>query len=279
MINYSPIEEFYSGIRKDQAEPCKAGRFFFLTSGHKEAWLLIHGYAGYPGELVYPALDLFEAGFDVFVPRLPGCGCSGEDFLKSDEEEWKRLARNAVSYLKKHYEKVNILGHSMGAAIAIACFFKDPEVNKIILAAPALNRFWLNEENVAFYEANKEKRLDTPVFWEHSDLYHLHYEGVPADDFFLGREYWSHFYPRQYYAMERLENEALEVLKDTDHEALILRPLADQAISLPSLELYRKLNQTTPVIDIPLGTHFLFYDIAESAEVLARQAVVEYALK
>ena len=47
----------------------------------EKAVLLVHGFTGYPGELVRPAEDLYEKGFDCFVPRLPGHGTTGKDFI------------------------------------------------------------------------------------------------------------------------------------------------------------------------------------------------------
>ena len=85
---------------------------------HNECWLFIHGYRGIPGELVRPAIDLYEAGFDVFVPRLPGHGTSWQDFTRTRSRDWMGLAENALKDLSRRYDKVHLLGHSMGTAMA-----------------------------------------------------------------------------------------------------------------------------------------------------------------
>ena len=120
VYEYSVPNKWYKGLYKDQ-QPCRsAARPFSLIHEQptKECWLLIHGYRGYPGELVRPAVDLYDAGFDVFVPRLPGHGTCGNDFIRSCGDDWIGVIRNGINDLKNRYDKVNLLGHSMGTSIA-----------------------------------------------------------------------------------------------------------------------------------------------------------------
>ena len=113
--------KWYDGVYEDRKAPCRAGRSFTLQ--HKEgsdtAVLLIHGYTGYPGELVRPAEDLYNLGFDIYAPRLPGHGTTGEDFAKTTRKDWVAVAVNAAKDLRSRYGTFYILGHSMGGAIAV----------------------------------------------------------------------------------------------------------------------------------------------------------------
>ena len=145
IFNYSVPAEWYEGVYADKRECCKAARSFCLlhksrsdsdlangsnlidgsephsephNGPHNECWLFIHGYRGIPGELVRPAIDLYEAGFDVFVPRLPGHGTSWQDFTRTRSRDWMGLAENALKDLSRRYDKVHLLGHSMGTAMA-----------------------------------------------------------------------------------------------------------------------------------------------------------------
>ena len=105
MISYSVPISWYEGVFHDGESPCNAGRSFSMIHEEKssKAVLLVHGYAGYPGEMVRPARDLHAAGFDVFVPRLPGCGTSGNDFALSRRKDWLTVVRNALESLKSDY--------------------------------------------------------------------------------------------------------------------------------------------------------------------------------
>lgn len=106
-LNYSVSEKWYQNVYSDKKECRSSARSFSLTHDKRtnECWLLIHGYRGYPGELVRPAEDLFNIGFDVFVPRLPGNGTSSDDFIKTKGKDWITLAQNALDDLSKQYEK------------------------------------------------------------------------------------------------------------------------------------------------------------------------------
>ena len=101
--SFSVPSSWYDGLFKDNGNVVKASRPFTLL--HKEksrkAVLLIHGFTGYPGEMVRPAEDLYLAGFDVFVPRLPGHGTTGKDFMKSGKEDWVGLLKMPCRLLRK----------------------------------------------------------------------------------------------------------------------------------------------------------------------------------
>lgn len=104
--------------------------------GAAEAVLLIHGFSGYPGELLPLARALASAGYAVAAPRLPGHGTSRRDFLQAKAEDWARRAYDAYLDLSAEYGTVHVGGHSMGAllAAAIAASFGAP---RLILLAPA----------------------------------------------------------------------------------------------------------------------------------------------
>ena len=75
---------------------------------------VFHGYTGYPGELMLPAKLLYESGFDVFIPRYPGHGTSGEDFSNSNSTMWVNRALKAYRDIEQDYETISLIGHSMG---------------------------------------------------------------------------------------------------------------------------------------------------------------------
>jgi carboxylesterase len=133
------ISDFAEHHYQDKAPVRKSARPWAMI--HEEAVakavLLCHGYTGYPGELIRPGTDLFAAGFDVYCPRYPGHGTSGNDFLASRAEDWIGTAYDAFAYLAQRYEHVSVVGHSMGGAIAtiIADAF---DADTLALLAPAL---------------------------------------------------------------------------------------------------------------------------------------------
>lgn len=109
----------------------------FRIINFRKAVLLIHGFAG--GSYDYGDfgndLQLFR-NFDVYTFTLPGHDkpkinkVSQEDWIKSAEMQMEKIIQNG-------YKRIYVIGHSMGGIIASHLASKYPEVNKLVLAAPA----------------------------------------------------------------------------------------------------------------------------------------------
>lgn len=282
IFDYSVPDEWYRGVYRDRKQCCSAARPFSLIHKAKadECWLIIHGYRGYPGEFVRPATDLFEEGFDVYVPRLPGHGTCGKDFIRSHSKDWMGLAANAVNDLKRKYSKVHLLGHSMGTAMAAIIGCPDSEIGKIVYVSPSFENLQMP------WKARIALRLLSPFtpkvncHWHPSSKYHLHYENAPCGEMYLGGEYWTWFFTRQLPEYYRILKKGLKALRGNAHEHLVICPGRDRIISLPSLELYREAvgdSQNYTIVDN--GTHSLFYDKDPVAEQQAVEAVISFARK
>lgn len=280
IFEYSVPEQWYQGVYHDKMQCRKAARSFSLLHERKteECWLLIHGYRGYPGELVRPAIDLFREGYDVFVPRLPGHGTCAKDFIRSHSKDWMGLAANAVADLKRRYSKVHLLGHSMGTAMVAILACGDPEIGKIVYVSPSFENLQMS------WHARLTLRvisLFTPkvnCHWHPSSKYHLHYEDAPCDELYLGGEYWTWFFTRQLPEYYKLMKLGLKAIGENHHEHLVICPGRDRTISLPSLELYKKaVGERQSYVIIENGTHSLFYDKDSRAEESAVEAVISFA--
>ena len=274
VFRYSVPLPWYEGVYQDRTAPCKAGRSFTLA--HKErtdkAVLLVHGYAGYPGELVRPARDLYEAGFDIYTPRLPGCGTTGKDFSASTGKDWLGVVLNAASDLRSRYKTLCVLGHSLGTALVILAS-QRVHFDRIVLAAPAVSE---KAPSIMIRVASIfRKRIPKP--WQSDPSYVLYYEDAPSDDAYLGREYWSWNYTKQSYELLRLMHEGWKAAKSLSVPTLIISGGEDLVVGP---EPARILDQTIPAehkaIMINECTHFPFYDKDKEGEKKAVQAVLEW---
>lgn len=269
---------WYEGVFQDKAEPVSAARPFAYLHEERsaEAVLLIHGYAGYPGELVRPAEDLYAAGFDCYVPRLPGMGTSGDDFITSGREDWLGVCRAALRSLFHDYHNVSIVAHSMGTLLAVILATEYP-VRRVVLAAPAFSIPFLEPRKLRLI-APFRKRLD--VKWESDPRYHLHYENAPCDDAKLGAEYWSHAYPRQLLEMEELRKKALSVFPSLRQEVLMLKAGKDVITDPSECDRLAALTRSagTKVINLENATHYFFYDIDPQSEERAVHEVLSFLL-
>ena len=280
--DYSVPQKWYDGVYKDKKACCSAARSFSLVHEKpaKECWLIIHGYRGYPGEFVRPAEDLFNAGYDVFVPRLPGHGTCGDDFTRTRGDDWMGLAKNAADDLKTRYSKVHLLGHSMGTAMAAIIGCPDKKIGKIVLVCPSFENkeMTLKARVILKLVSPFRKRLNCK--WHPSSKYHLHYENAPCDETYLGGEYWRYYFPRQLGDYYRIMKRGLGAVAMYPHEHLVICPDLDGVISVPSVALYRAaLGKRANVVMISDGTHNLFYDKNPQAEEDAVTAVLDFAKK
>lgn len=282
IFDYSVPSEWYDGLYADRQTCCSASRSFSLV--HKvntdECWLFIHGHRGCPGELIRPAVDLYEAGFDVFVPRLPGHGTSWKDFSRTHSHDWMGLVLNALKDLEGRYGKVHLLGHSMGTAMAAIIGAGDSSIGRIVYACPSF------ENTQMTLPARIALRVLSPFtpkincHWHPSSRYHLHFENPQEDYMFLGKEYWTWFFTKQLADYYSLLKKGLAALPHNSHEHLVICPAKDTRISMPSLELYRNaVKGRDSSIIIENGTHCIFYDKDPAAEEEAVRAVVEFACR
>lgn len=279
-IIYSVPEEWYCGTFKDRTNCRMGARSFSLIHDKqpKECWLLVHGYRGYPGEMVRPAVDLYAAGFDVFVPRLPGHGTSGKDFIHSHGSDWVQLVKNAISDLKKRYRTVHLLGHSMGSSIIVLLGFADPDIGKLILVSPSFENLEMKQPARIILRFLSFFTPKVRCKWHLSTKYHQHYENAPCDEAYLGEEYWKWYFTKQLLEYYKIMKDGLKEISEHSHEHLLINPLKDQIISGPSVKQYLEAGgDQSFVVDIENGTHSVLYDKDPEAEEKAVRAILRFA--
>lgn len=276
-ISYD-VSDWNKNHYQDKAPVRKCARAWKMV--HQEhpmkAVLLVHGFSGYPGELIRPGTDLYDAGFDTFAPRLPGHGTSGDDFLASKAHDWIGTVYDAYANLSKSYAKVYLVGHSMGGAIAtiIADAF---DAERLALLAPALllpsipvGKLWLFRHFV--------KRQKTA--WKSDPDYHFYYEGDEDDDAFLGSEYWSFTFPPAVWELEKVRRQAVACLEYLKADTLSISGGLDKTVPQAASRLaVGKANGINKHLHIPAISHLMPYDKDLSAQDKAMESVVAWLVK
>jgi carboxylesterase len=113
-----------------------AGPIELLVPGSREAVLLIHGFGDSPDTLRFLAADLHARGFSVYAPLLPGHGRTLEAFRSSAHGAWLNAARDAYANVSARYERVGVVGLSMGGALAVLVAADQTQVAALALLAP-----------------------------------------------------------------------------------------------------------------------------------------------
>jgi carboxylesterase len=105
--------------------------------GGKVGAILYHGFTGTPRDLAALGEALQRRGLSVRIPRLPGHGTNGGDFLGSGWHDWLRSAADAYADLRASCRRIHLVGFSMGGSIAVILASRF-EVDRLVLLAPAL---------------------------------------------------------------------------------------------------------------------------------------------
>lgn len=269
MLKYEVPTTWYDNCYLDKAPVIPAARSFSIIDGNKKAVLLIHGYAGYPGELVRPATDLAKVGFDCYIPRLPGMGTSGEDFQASSCKDYFTLLDNALTDLKARYESVSLVGHSMGTLLAVI-FAKKYQINDVVLASPAF-KF----KGVTLFELKALAKV-SPVIkksWKSDPRFVMYYENAPQDDEALGKEYWSYLYVNKLIETLELAEKAKKVAKELTSNLLILTAQKDDLVDTKVGKFFTCQYKAVMLTN---ATHFMFYDIDKQSEEKAVSETVSF---
>ena len=105
-------------------------------AGAREAVLLLHGFGDTPQTLAYLADELHTRGWDVHAPLLPGHGRTLRSFASSRSRQWVGAAREALDYLLARYQRVAVVGLSMGGALAAILAAERDRIVALALLAP-----------------------------------------------------------------------------------------------------------------------------------------------
>lgn len=99
--------------------------------------LLIHGWTCCPFEMRELGEILYQKGYNVVGPRLPGHGTKVADFAKYGQKEWEATAQKGLGIAALLGHEVIVIGESMGGALAAILAGTFPNlVRRIILCAP-----------------------------------------------------------------------------------------------------------------------------------------------
>jgi carboxylesterase len=102
------------------------------------AVLLLHGAGDTPQALRYLAAALYEHGFHVAAPLLPGHGRSIAAFARVGADDLIDAARATYDDLRQAHPWLGIIGLSMGGALAVQIAADNPDLPALGLAAPYL---------------------------------------------------------------------------------------------------------------------------------------------
>ena len=100
--------------------------------------LLVHGFTATTAEVRPLARHLHSNGYTVAGPLLPGHGTHPGDLNRVRWQTWADCCEETYDRLGRSCERVVIGGESMGGVLALLIGERHPEIEALLLYAPAL---------------------------------------------------------------------------------------------------------------------------------------------
>lgn len=112
--------------------------------GKKTGILLVHGFSSTPVVFTNLAKKLEAENYSFIAPTMAGHGTSPDELAKTSPDDWIASVIEPLEELRKHCDKVFVLGVSMGGNVACALASRKKIDGLILLATPRwLQRHYL----------------------------------------------------------------------------------------------------------------------------------------
>ena len=132
------VDDWEATIERNDAG-IQIGADSFALPGGKTCLLLVHGFNDSPRTFERMADLLHQKGLSVYAVRLPGFGVTVQRMNDCQCEQWVETVLDRAERLRKEYDRVVVVGHSLGGAVAIGSLLKKPELfDGVVLLAPAI---------------------------------------------------------------------------------------------------------------------------------------------
>ncbi len=100
--------------------------------------LLTHGFTATTAEIRPLARNLYQEGYTVAGPLLPGHGTQPEDLNRVNWRDWVNAAQDVYLHLDQHCDHVFVGGESTGALVALYLASQNFSISGILTYAPAI---------------------------------------------------------------------------------------------------------------------------------------------
>lgn len=98
--------------------------------------ILIHGINGSPEDMDELGVELEAHGFEARNILLPGHQTSVRDFARHGWDQWKQAVESVADEALSERRPVVVIGHSLGAALALAVASERPRLAGVVALCP-----------------------------------------------------------------------------------------------------------------------------------------------
>jgi pimeloyl-ACP methyl ester carboxylesterase len=205
--------------------------------------LLVHGWGG-SGRYWHSLIERLESRFALIVPDLPGVGRSLP--VQRPHDIFDHVATLEALLADQQITRVQIVGHSMGAAIALVLAAKRPElVERLVLTAMSLFRSeteraifsMVTEVAGVFMHFRAPWMADLPLL-THQSASRYFYQ-VPDDEALLRAGF-----------LDYLQMDHATALASARSAASMAIPAAARQVQAPTLLIAARQDQVMPVANV-----------------------------
>lgn len=149
LIAYNKVNIFI--IRRKIKGPVnimKGAEPYFKKSSGKKVALLLHGFTTSPREFRRLANYLSKHNVSSYVPLLPGHGTSPERLTFVKYVQWIEFVEEQIKMLSKNYEKIYLIGNSLGGNLALISVNKSKKIKGVVTLATPI---FFKQEKISRY--------------------------------------------------------------------------------------------------------------------------------
>jgi esterase/lipase len=142
LLDFDSAKNMFGSVVSDEVEAvnpvCKSK---LLDHGKKTSKVIVifHGFTNCPAQFDQLAKQMFEQGYNVFIPRLPHHGLADrltENLAKLTTFELQQSIKSSLEIAMSFGQEVTLFGISGGSVMAAWAGYNYPEIKKVFLAAP-----------------------------------------------------------------------------------------------------------------------------------------------
>lgn len=117
----------------------------FTYEGSQTGILLIHGFTATTTEVRLLADQLFQSGYTIHAPLLPGHGTTPRELNKTRYQDWLDAVDGAYAFMQHKCTDIFVAGESMGALLSLYLAARQSKIAGVICYSPAVvvKNIWL----------------------------------------------------------------------------------------------------------------------------------------
>ena len=116
-----------------------------IRSDAQSAVIFIHGFMGSPDQFAELSDAVYNIGCTYVSVLLLGHGASVREFAKFGARDWQRHLQTEIDKIKNDYQKIFIVGHSMGGLLGLnASLIRENKISGVMLISTPLKVYLLN---------------------------------------------------------------------------------------------------------------------------------------